>query len=64
MAEINIERKRGGSPLLWILLLVALAVVGWFVYTNYMATPTVQQVPVTTTTGMVVSPSTGQFFTV
>jgi len=35
MAEINIERKRGVSPLVWILLLIVLSAIGWFGYNAY-----------------------------
>lgn len=33
MAEINVERRRGPNPLIWILGLIVLAVVIWLVIT-------------------------------
>lgn len=49
MAEIHIERKRRIGPFLVILILIVLAVVGWFGYNSYWSgaprTVTDQQVP-------------------
>jgi flagellar basal body-associated protein FliL len=54
MAEIHVERKRGVSPIIWVLLVLVLAALGWLAYSMYV----VEQEPAqpapapTTTTSM------------
>jgi len=35
MAEINIEKKRSMSPLIWMILLAVLAIAGYIFYSGY-----------------------------
>lgn len=52
MAEIHIEKKRNLSPLIWLILLIVLAVAGWWVYTNYFAGNRVVTQPASTTSSI------------
>lgn len=58
MAEINIERKRGVSPLVWILLLIVLGAIGWFGYNTYMKGGISTNVPAATTSRILQGVST------
>lgn len=51
MAEIHVERKRGVSPIVWVLVLLVLAAVAWLVYSMYVVEQEpAQPAPVTSTT--------------
>ena len=51
MAEINVERKRGVSPLVWILVLLVVAALAWLIYSMYVVEDTQEApAPATTTT--------------
>ena len=54
MAEIHVEKKRGVSPIVWILVLLVAAALAWLIYSMSVAESTPEPVPATTTTASLV----------
>ena len=53
MAEIHIEKKRGLSKVFWLILLVALAILGYMFFTGYFdARENATQQPAATTSSL------------
>lgn len=52
MAEINIEKKRSVSPLIFFIILALLALAGWYYYANYMMDTPATVAPAATTSAL------------
>lgn len=52
MAEIRVEKKRGVSPLVWIVVLLVVAALAWLIYSMSAVESTPEPAPATTTTAV------------